>query len=272
MSRLLDDDGEAAEQGRRHVVGVALHVGGQLEDRGRGRTAGRAACWRPGGRRRWPWSSSRARRTSARGCRSGCAGRPAQPCRPPRTGAGTRARPGWSRRAAALPRRALPTVTTIAVALEREAHLVPQVERQAQAVEARAEVGGGGRDPHPAGDAGGGWVHASPSRLTPRPRTRRCPVRRRCCRGGGATHDGPDDEDHERRDHGVVGDSAGTAGSSPSWRRAVPTQPSMSTQGMQPSSVYSVNFQNVILPKPAGSEMKVRTMGIMRPKNTTGAP
>jgi len=33
-----------------------------------------------------------------------------------------------------------------------------------------------------------------------------------------------------------------------------------------------VNFQNFIRPKPAGRLMKVRTMGIMRPKKTTGAP
>ena len=41
---------------------------------------------------------------------------------------------------------------------------------------------------------------------------------------------------------------------------------------MQPSAVKSVNFQKSILPKPAGSEMNVRTMGSMREKKTTGAP
>ena len=41
---------------------------------------------------------------------------------------------------------------------------------------------------------------------------------------------------------------------------------------MQPRTVYSVNFQNGMRPKPAGSEMKVRTIGTMRAKNTVIGP
>ena len=51
-----------------------------------------------------------------------------------------------------------------------------------------------------------------------------------------------------------------------------PIQVSMITQGMQPSDRVEGELRKVMRPMPAGSEMKVRTIGSMRLKKTAGAP
>ena len=45
-----------------------------------------------------------------------------------------------------------------------------------------------------------------------------------------------------------------------------------STQGMQPATVKSVKRQKGIRATPAGSEMKVRTIGSIRVKKTVASP
>ena len=176
---LLDDDGEAAEQGRRDVVGVALHRGGQPEhvvsverpaqQRVRAEQAGRdgrRARAEPGARRHADVAGD----AEAGGRRP--AGLLAQTQERARDQviavARQRLRPGAAR------------LHHDALALEREPHVVPEVERQPQTVEPRPEVRGGGRDSHPAGGARGGCVHAALWGLTPRPRSRRDPALPRC--------------------------------------------------------------------------------------------
>jgi len=56
---------------------------------------------------------------------------------------------------------------------------------------------------------------------------------------------------------------------SPSW---TPIQVRNATQGTHPSTVYRMNLQNGMRPMPAGSDMKVRTMGSTRLKKTVAVP
>ena len=146
-------DGEAAEQGRRDIVGVTVDRGGQLEH---ARPVERPAQQRVGaeqpGDRGGGTRTEAGRRRDAHVAVDGEAGR--------RSGAGLLVQPqkGTRDQIGFVCRQRLAVLAghrdPHAVALQGEPHVVPQVERHAETIKAGAQVGRCRGHPHAAAGAG----------------------------------------------------------------------------------------------------------------------